>query len=163
MARLKGFWPFLGYTVGLFVALRLIHLVVPMLHPELHRGPYRVARIEEAPRHLGFSPLMPYYRPQRLGFRPVEITITQQPAPRVVLAWQGDNFLRLTEQRGTPYPVPAQSRPLDSRPGAHWWRDGETLHAVLEVQGIGITVETDLPERDFQRVVDTLRPFEDLR
>ena len=163
MDRLKGFWPFLGYTLGLFVALRLLHVAVPVLHPELHRGPYRVARIEETPQQLGFSPWVPYYRPQRLGLRPMEITITQQPAPRIVIAWQGDSFLRLTQQRGAPRPLPPHSRPLTSRPGAYWWRDKETLHAALQANDLWIAVETDLPERDFQRVVDTLRPFEELR
>ena len=160
MGRLKGIGSFLGFTLGLFLALRVVHIAVPLFYPTVIAGPFRLDDVEDAPKLLGFSPRLPFYRPERLGPRPVEITVTRQPYPRLVIAWQGDRFLRLSEQKGGPMPAyPVESPAVPGHPGSAWWQDDLTQHAVLQLDGLWIEMNTDLPQQDALRIIASLRPY----
>ena len=61
-----------------------------------------------------------FYRPEVLGTRPVHITVTRRPQPKLVVFWQAEHFLYLSEQRGggrrAPPPTSAQPNPLPRHP-----------------------------------------------
>lgn len=160
MARLRGLGSFLLVTVAVLLALRLLHVAVAALFPEVRPGPVIVRSLADVERRAGFAPLVPAYRPAALGARPAAITVTIGPAPGVVIVWRGEQYLSITEQRGGPVPDhPPTARALGDVPDSLWWSDG-TVHRVLVRRGeLWVTVETDLPSRDLRRIADTLRPY----
>jgi hypothetical protein len=163
MDRLRGIGSFLVVTVILLAALRLLHVGIPIFYPKVLTGPFSLDRIESVKEYTGFSPRLPFYRPEALGERPIYITVMRRPHSKVVIFWQGEHFLKLTEQQGGEIQLPGrESRPLAGHPEARWRLDGRTLEVVLEMDGLWIEIRTDLSLRDTQRIVDTLRPYEEL-
>lgn len=164
MARLKGIGSFLAIALGVFFALRLMHLGVPIFYPKVLGGPFSLDRIESVEEYTGFSPRLPFYRPEQLGARPVNITVTRRPYPKVVIFWQAEHFLYLAEQQGgKPSAHRSEDRQrLSGHPEAHWWQEGRTHHVLLKLDDLWIEIRTDLTARDVRRVVDTLRPYEEL-
>lgn len=164
MDRLKGIGSFLIIIVVLFVFLRLLHLTVPIFYPRVLTGPFSVDDVGSTPEYLGFSPLLPFYRPEQLGVRPVNITVTRRPHPKVVIFWQAEHFLYLAERQGGETPRhDAGDGPLPGHPDSAWWLDGRTHHVVMKQNDLWIELRTDLSLRDVQRIVDTLLPYEELR
>lgn len=148
--------------VGAF--LRLLHLGVPLLYPPVLAGPFSLETAEEAEEIVGFEPLMPFYRPEVLGTAPVNVTARRAPQPQLTVFWQGERFLVLTQRRGGPPPFArAESRPLPDHPEAQMWREGRTWRVVLPYRGLWIEIRTDLPEEDLHRLIETLRPYTELR
>lgn len=146
-----------------FGLLRLIHLVVPVFYPQVLSGPFSVTTFDEVEELAGFSPQLPFFRPQVLGTRPVHITVSRRPRPRVVTLWQAERFLRLEEQRGGELEgAPPTARPLPEHPDSLWWREGTTHHVQLRRDGLWIDLRTDLPLQDVERLVETLRPHEEM-
>lgn len=160
MGRLRGLGSFALITAGVLLALRLLHLGVPLLVPETRPGPFAVASLDEVQRRVGFAPLVPAYRPEVLGERPSTMTVSLGPQPTFVIAWRGERFLSVTQRRGGAMPAhPAASQPLASVPDSTWWRDGSLHRLVLKRGDFWIEVETDLPARDLERIADTLNPY----
>jgi hypothetical protein len=148
----------------LAVVLRLLHLGMPMLYPRVLQGPFSLEDVGEVERYADFSPLMPFFRPAELGPRPVHVTVYRQPVPRVVVFWQGDHFLYLEQSRGgEPPPVPADAEALAVGEGTRWWRHGRTRHVVSRRGGIWVEIRSDLDDRTVRRVLESLRPYEELR
>lgn len=147
----------------IFGLLRLLHLVVPIFYPRVLSGPFSLEELAEVEDYAGFSVQVPFYRPEELGTRPVHITVTRRPRPRASVFWQGEHFLYLSERRGgRPPRSPPDARPLEKHPDALWWREGSTHHVQLQRDGLWIELRTDLGMRDVERLVETLRPYEDL-
>ncbi len=160
---MKGLASLLVIAGGWLLLLRLVHLAVPAFYPAALTGPVSVDDFEAASRHAGFSPHLPYYRPQRLGERPVHITAVRRPYPRVVTFWRGERFLYLAEQEGGAVPARGvRGSPLADRPGSRTWRQGETHHVVLELDDRWIEIRTDLPRVEVERIVDSLTPYREL-
>lgn len=143
--------------------LRLLHVGLPLLYPRVLQGPFSLGDVAEAEAYAGFSPLVPFFRPQELGARPVHVTVFRSPQPRVVIFWQGEHFLHLDQRRGGEAPaVPAHAEALPVAGGARWWRQGRTRHVVLRRGGSWVEVRSDLDDRAVRRIVETLRPYEEL-
>lgn len=163
MNRFKGLVSFAVITALFFVALRLVHLVVPIFYPRVLSGPFSLDDLGTVEQYTGFSPRVPFYRPEELGTRPVTITVTRRPHPKVTIFWQGEHFLVLTEQRGGEAPPrPVETWPLERHPEAAAWREGATTWVQLERDGLWIEVRTDLSTTDVERIVDSLRPYAEL-
>lgn len=163
--RIRGLVTFVVLATVFFALLRVVHLVVPVFYPQVLSGPFSVESFDEVEELAGFSPRLPFYRPEVLGTRPVNITVTRRPQPKVVVFWQAEHFLYLSEQRGgrpERAPASAQPKPLPRHPDARWWREGDTNHVQLERDGLWIELRTDLPLQDVERLVETLRPYEEL-
>jgi len=154
---------FVVLAVIFFALLRLVHLVVPIFYPQVLSGPFSVTDFDEVEEVAGFSPRLPFFRPEVLGSRPVNITVTRRPRPRMVAVWQAERFLRLEEQRGGTLPgAPPSARPLPRHPDSQWWQEGGTHHVQLQRDGLWIDLRTDLPLQDVERLVETLRPHEEM-
>lgn len=154
---------FAGILAGVLLALRLLHLALPLLYPPVLAGPFSLNELAEVERYTGFEPLVPFYRPEVLGSGPVTITARRRPQPQVVVFWQGRRFLYLSERRGGPEPrVSPDARPLPAHPESQWWREGRTHRVVWPIDGLWIEIRTDLPEQDLHRLVETLRPYGEL-
>ncbi len=163
MDRLKGIGSFLFVTVILFAVLRLAHVVIPVFYPKVLTGPFSLDRVEAVEEYTGFAPRVPFYRPEKLGAFPVSITVTRRPYPRVVIYWQGEHFLRITEQQGGEIrPAAPATRPHEDHPEETWRREGRTHEIVLKMDNLWIEVRTDLSEEDARRIVNTLRPYDEL-
>jgi hypothetical protein len=148
----------------LALLLRLLHLGLPLAYPRVLQGPFSVADLGAVEEYAGFSPLVPFFRPQQLGPQPVYVTVFRRPRPRVVALWQGEHFLFLEQTQGGPAPpVPPDAHPLAVPGGASAWRHGRTLHVVARREGLWIVLRTDLDERAARRLVETLRRQRDLR
>lgn len=163
--RLRAVVSFVILAAIFFALLRVVHLAVPVFYPQVLSGPFSVESFDEVEELAGFSPLVPFFRPEVLGAGPVHITVTRRPQPKVVVFWQAEHFLYLSEQRGgRPGRPPAsvQPKPLPRHPDARWWQEGDTHHVRLERDGLWIELRTDLPLPDVDRVVETLRPYEEL-
>jgi hypothetical protein len=160
MARVKDLVSFVLILAGMLLALRAVHVVVPMLFADSRSGPVSLTRLEDVQRHAGFAPLVPAYRPEALGERPAQLTVTRAPYPTFSIVWRGERYLALTQRRGGASPShPATSVELADVPGSLWWWDGGAHHLVLRRDDFWIVIETDLPQRDLRRIADTLRPF----
>lgn len=168
MSRLRGIASLLVITGVLFLALRALHVGIPVLYPRVLRGPFSLGSLAEVEGYTGFSPLVPFFRPQTLGPEPVNVTATRPPRAQVVVFWQGDRFLYLEEREGggaPPVPEHARSWILEGPAASgenHWWRQGRTIYAVTRRGDLWIEVRTDLSDDDTRRVVETLRPYREL-
>jgi len=163
MERIRGVVSFVILATIFFALLRLVHLVVPVFYPGVLSGPFSVDGFEEVEELAGFSPRLPFYRPEVLGTRPVNITVTRRPQPKVVVFWQAEHFLYLSQRRGgRPLRPPPAAAPLPRHPDALWWREGDTRHVQLQRDDLWIELRTDLPLQDVERLVETLRPYEEL-
>ncbi len=163
MDRLKSLASLLVIVGCWLLLLRLLHLAVPAFYPAALTGPISVDDFEAAGRYLGFSPRLPFYRPARLGSRPIHITVTRRPHPRVVTFWQGEHFLYLAEQEGGPAPSRGvRGSPLEGHSGSRTWREGKTHHVVLRLDDRWVEIRTDLALADVERIVDTLTAYRDL-
>lgn len=160
VARLSGLGSFLLIAGAVFLALRVLHVATPLFFPGTRPGPVVVASLDDARRHAGFAPLVPAYHPASLGERPVSLTVTLQPGPRIVIVWQGEHHLSLVQRRGGGAPDhPAISRPLGDVPDSRWWTEGPRHHLILKRGDLWVELVTDLPSRDLKRLADTLRPY----
>lgn len=161
MARLKGLPAFLLITAAVFVALRGLHVAVPLVFPTTRQGEIIVMRLEDVQSQVGFAPLVPAYRPAVLGDQPPRITIQLSPTPTFEIEWRGpEHDLLVSQRRGGPSPVMAPlARPLDDVPNATWWVAGQRSHLVLQRDGFWIEIETSLPPRELRRFADTLTAF----
>ena len=161
MARLKGLPAFLLITAGVFVALRGLHVAVPLVFPETRQGAITVTRLEDVQPQVGFAPLVPAYRPAVLGDQAPRMTIRLSPTPAFEIQWRGaEHDLVVSQRRGGPRPVIAPlGRPLDGVPNSTWWVAGQRSHLVLQRDGFWIEMETSLPPRELRRFADTLTAF----
>lgn len=161
MARLKEIASFLVITAVVFVVLRGLHLVVPIVFPETRQGPITVERLEDVRRQVGFAPLLPAYRPAILGDHPGEMTIELSPVPTFRTVWRGqEHDLMLTHRRGGPDPVtPPLARPLEGVPNAKWWIAGGRSYLVISRDEFWIELDTSLPSRELRRFADTLTAY----
>lgn len=164
MDRLKAIGSFAAVVVVVVFLLRLLHVAIPAFYPKVLMGPFSLDSIEAAPEYLGFSPRMPFYRPEQLGVHPVHITVTRRPYPKIVVFWQAEHYLYLAEQQGGPAPrAGADDAPMPGRPEGTWSRDGRAVQVVLRRDDLWVEVRTDLSVQDVQRIVDSLTPYEQLR
>lgn len=161
MDRLRGLGSFVLIAAGVLGALRLAHHTIPAVFPETRQGAIAVGDLDEARRRAGFAPLVPAYRPEELGERPSEMTVTLSPYPTFAITWRSNGrFLSVTQRRGGPRPaVPPLVRPLDGLAGSAWWVEEASTHLVLSRDGFWIHVVTSLPARDLRRIADTLTPY----
>lgn len=163
MGRLKDITGFLVLALGLFAALRVLHVALPIFYPQMLTGPFRVESPAAAHGYLGFAPRLPFYRPQQLGPRPLDVTVARRPHPEIVILWKAERFLRLTERKGGDPPmIAATGQSLPGHPDAVVWGDRHTRRVVLKIDDLWIELDTDLSERDVLRLIDTLKPDETL-
>lgn len=168
MARWRGVLSLLVIAGALFLLLRALHLGIPVVYPKVLQGPFSLESVAEVEEYAGFSPLVPFFRPESLGERPIHVTVTRRPRSRVTIFWQGERFLRLEERAGgAPPPVPENARAWELRTAgapdeAHWWRQGRTVHAVARRGDHWVEIRTDLTDDDARRIVETLRPYREL-
>jgi len=162
MAGLRRWASFLLLAAGLFLGLRLLHVGLPLVSPQVPAAPRRLADPALARRYTGFSAWLPFYRPAKLGARPVEVVVTHRPDPALHVVWRGERFLVLDQRRRAPSP-PAAARPLAGRPGAVEWQEGAVRRAQLRAGDLVIDVATDLELADLERLVASLTPVERLR
>jgi hypothetical protein len=145
------------------VLLRLVHVGVPLFYPKVLQGPFSLGDVGEVEEYAGFSPLVPFFRPQQLGLRPAYVTVFRRPVPRVVVFWQGEHFLLLEQRRGGEPPVVAADAEALAVPGgARWWRQGRTRHVVTRRGGLWVELRSDLDDASVRRIVETLRPYREL-
>lgn len=163
MDRLRHIAIFLVITAVVFGALRLLHLGIPMFSTRFLAGPFKLERVDLVAQYTGFSPRLPFYRPEQLGPAPIDITVSRRPHPKVVILWQGEHFLYLAEQQGgdTP-PRPSGADVLPGHPDSSWVQQGGVHRVIVKVDDLWIELRTDLSSSDVQRIVDTLRPYEAL-
>ncbi len=160
MARLKGLGSFLFITAIMLIVLRGLHAGVPLFVADARPGPFTFADLGDVEPRLGFAPLVPAYRPARLGDRPARIDGWFAPEPTVIIEWRGDGRLAITQQRGgRPPDGPPTAQPLSGVAGSRWWQDGPTAHLILERDGIWLAIETDLPVSELRRLADTMTPY----
>lgn len=146
MDRLKGLGSFVVITAIVFLSLRLVHVATPMVFPSTRIGPIEVASLDGVQRLIGFAPIVPAYRPARLGDRPARITVAFSPRPTFTVTWQADGqFLTVTQRQGGPRP--------DEPPIS------QTHRLIVERGGFWIEIETSLPASELQRFADTLSVF----
>jgi hypothetical protein len=162
MTGLRGFASFLALAAGLALGLRTLHVALPLVSPQVPAAPRRLADPALARRHTGFSAWLPFYRPERLGARPVEVLVTHRPDPALRIVWRGERLLVLEQRRRFPAPPPS-ARPLAGRRGALAWQEGGLRRARLRVGELEIDVATDLELADLERLVASLTPLERLR
>jgi hypothetical protein len=157
MDRLKGLLSFAVIAAGVLLALRLLHLALPVVFPETRQGPIAVLDWDEARRRAGFAPIVPAYHPSSLGDRPTSISVLLSPEPAILVVWrQGAEYLSLTQRR-TPKPeTPPLATPLPDVPDSLWWMAGSQNHLVVWRVGFWIEMSTSLPARDLKRFADTL-------
>jgi hypothetical protein len=160
MARLTGIASFLVITAAVFAGLRGLHVVVPIVFPETQQGPVTVARLEDVRRQVGFTPILPAYRPEILGDHPGDMTIEFSPAPTFRAVWRGrEHDLALTQRRGGSDPdIPPLARPLEGVPNGMWWAANGRHFLVIRRGEFWITLDTSLPARELRRFADTLTP-----
>jgi hypothetical protein len=161
MARLTGLRSFIVITGIVLIGLRLLHLGVPLVFPNTRSGPIALANLSDVERRAGFAPLIPAYRPAELGNAPTSITVSFNPRPTFAIVWQqGDQFLSVTEWRGSAKPDESPiCRPLDGVENSSWWMEGDRAHLILAREGYWVTIVTTLPERDLARLADTLTRY----
>lgn len=168
MNRLRGIVSLLVLAAVLWLALRAIHVGLPLVYPQVLRGPFSLASLAEVEEYTGFSPLVPFFRPEVLGEQPVHVTVSRPPGASVTVFWQAERFLLLAEREGGGRPVvpeDAGSWPLRGPAAAgenRWWRRGRTIYAVARRGELWIELRTDLPAEDARRVVESLRPYREL-
>jgi hypothetical protein len=160
MVRLKGLGSFVVIATIVLVALRALHVGVPLFVPGARPGPFTLASLDDVPRYAGFAPIVPAYHPASLGDRPASITVWLSPRPTVAIVWSGEHTLLLTEHQGGEMPNHAAiSQPFTDVPDSLWWQDGARCHLVLKRGELWIEMETDLDERDLRRFADTLSRY----
>lgn len=167
-----GLGSLLVLVCGLALGLRLLHLAIPSLLPEVLPGPFHPERTDEVAALTGWEPWLPFYRPESLGGRPLLITIDRRPSPRVVMRWRGSHWLELEEHiRGAADP-PIDGEPLDTPfPAWIWSANGHLRARALPTPLRGraneplraLELSTDLPRRDLERLIRSLRPADQLR
>lgn len=163
MGRLKGFLSLVVIAGVFFLAIRVVHLVVPLFYPPVLAGPFSVEELADVEEYTGFSPLAPFYRPEELGQSPVNITAERRPRPRVTVFWHGKRFLYLDQRLdGDRPPVPADTRSFPVLEEGVRWLEGETRYAVGKRGEFWVTIRTDLDDEDLRRIAETLRPLEEL-
>jgi hypothetical protein len=161
MDRLKGVFSFLAVAAGVLLALRGVHLAVPLFFPETRQGPIEVATLDEVRPRLGFAPIIPAYRPAVLGERPDRITIRFGPPATFEIRWEeGDRYLVVTQHQGGPKPAhPPIARPFDDVADSTWWEEGNRNRLILARDGFWMELDTNLPARELRRFVDTLAVY----
>lgn len=163
MDRLKGLLSLVVIAGIFFLGIRVIHLVIPLFYPQVLSGPFSVEELGAVEEYTGFSPLVPFYRPESLGHHPVYITAERRPRPAVTIFWHGDRFLYLEERLDGRAPrTPADTRPFPVLDEGTRWSEGETLHAVGKRGDFWVTIRTDLGDEDLRRIAETLRPLQEL-
>jgi hypothetical protein len=168
MSRLRGLVSLVVLAALLWLALRAIHVGIPLVYPQVLRGPFSLDSLAEVEDYTRFSPLVPFFRPEVLGEQPVHVTVTRPPRAEVVVFWQAERFLRLAEREGGERPaVPHDARTWTLRgPAAagenHWWQRGRTVYAVARRGELWIELRTDLSSDDARRIVESLRRYRDL-
>lgn len=163
MSRLGGFASFVLIVALFWFALRLVHLLVPLAYPVVLQGPFSLDDAAAVEQYCGFSPLVPFYRPEVLGESPINITAYRRP-PRVVFFWQGGRFLRIEQTLAGEMPeVPADAVPFAGLDDAVSWQRGEAVHAVARIEPFVVELRTDLPIEDARRILDSMRPYDELR
>ena len=160
MARLKGVASFAVIVAVVLGALRLVHVVAPLLFADTRPGPFELGSLDEVQRRVGFAPLVPGYRPAALGEQPPRLSGARSPYASVEMVWRGERYLTLSERRGGQAPDhPPTSRPLTAVADSLWWSESGVHHAILRRDELWISIETDLPSGDLRRLADTLTPY----
>jgi hypothetical protein len=160
MARLRGVASFVVIAAVVLGVLRLVYVVVPLIFADLRPGPFELESLDEVERHVGFSPLVPAYRPIALGTEPPRLSGARSPYASVVMVWRGERYLTVSERRGGRAPDhPPTSRPLTAVADSLWWSERGVHHAILRRDGLWVSIETDLPSGDLRRLADTLTPY----
>ena len=161
MDRLKGLTSLVLITAGVMAGLRVVHVTVPLVFPETRLGPVAVASLDEGAHRVGFSPMLPAYRPASLGTEPSSMKVTPSPRPTFDIVWQQSaDYLRVRQRREGQTPEhPPLSQPLTDVPDSLWWTDGTRSHLLLSRNGFWIEIETTLPARELRRFADTLTAY----
>jgi hypothetical protein len=145
-----------------FGGLWIVHVTVPIFYPEALRGPFVIENIEEAERYSGYSPLAPFYRPEKLGQRPISITVTRRPHGKVVVFWQGEKFLYLSQELDSQKQVHrSDRRSFPDHGDTTWWQEGSTHYLQFRKDDLWLEMRTDLSEQEIGRILDTLRPVKE--
>ena len=161
MDRLKGVGSFVAITLLVLGSLRAVHVVTPLLFPATRLGPIDVRDLGEVRRLAGFTPLLPAYRPSRLGAAPESMQVTLSPRPTFRVTWRaGRDVLTVAQYQGGSRPAQSPvSESLIDVPDSEWWMDGDLCHLVLERGAFWVEIQTSLSPAELKRFADTLSPF----
>ena len=160
MARLKGVPSFVLIAAVVLGALCLVHVAAPLILADTRPGPFELGSLDEVERRVGFSPLVPAYRPAALCEEPPRLTGARNPYASLAMRWRGERYLVISERRGGPAPDhPPTSRPLTAVTDSLWWSERGVHHAILRRGELWVSIETDLPSGDLRRLADTLTAY----
>lgn len=164
MTKLKGLPSLIVIVTVVWLAMRAIHVLLPIIQPEVLTGPFVLESLSEAQAITGFSPPIPLYHPEALGIEPVTILAERRPEAQVTIVWRDQNFLELVERPAgsPPFSVPEDAELIEDRQ-VHLWSRGDIVHAAGNVKGVQLSLRTDLTREDAMRVVSTLLPLEEVK
>ncbi len=158
MARLKGIGSLLAIVIGVLLALRLVHVMLPIVYPLSDPGPFVLDRIEQVGRYAGFEPYVPFYRPELLGTAPPQIVVTRVQEAEVTLSWSGRHSLVIKQRPAVAKPrAVAAAERVEGIDDAFWWANGATTEAMVWRSGIAISLRSDLPREQLRRVILSLK------
>lgn len=158
MARLKGLVSLLAITVGVLLALRLLHLALPLVYPPSNPGPFVLNRVEQVAAYAGFEPYVPFYRPELLGTQAPRIVVTRVEFAQVTMSWSGRHSLEIVQRLAATRPrVPAAALPMEGVDEVQWWADGPSTSAMAWRGGVAVALRSDLPREQLRRVILSLK------
>lgn len=158
MARLKGAVSLIAITAGVLLALRLLHLALPIVYPLSNPGPFVLDRVEQVAPYAGFEPYVPFYRPELLGEAPPRIVVTRVEFAQVTMSWSGQHSLEIVQQLAATRPrVPAAAQPMEGVDEVQWWADGPDTSAMVWRDGVAVALHSDLPREQLRRVILSLK------
>lgn len=164
MVKLKGLPSLLLIVATVWIVMRAVHFLLPVLQPEVLPGPFVLERLSEVEAITGFSARLPLYHPEELGTEPGLIRAAREPQPEATIVWRDERFLELLERpaEAPAFEVPDDAELLEDRQ-LHLWRRGAVVYAAGTVRGINFRLRTDLSREDVLRIVSTLVPLTEVR
>lgn len=164
MGKLKGLPTLLVIVAVVWLLIRAVHLLLPVIKPEVLPGPFFLDHLSEVEPVTGFSARLPLYHPEPLGTEPTMIRASRSPEREVMIVWRNERFLELVERPSDskPFDAPADAEGIDDHSVLVWNR-GEVVCMTTTLRGIHLSLRTDLSREDALRIVSTMVPLEEVR
>lgn len=164
MEKLKGLSSLIVIVLVVWGVMRIVHVIVPVMKPEVLPGPFTLESLSEVEPITGFSARLPLYHPERLGRAPATIIASRRPRSEVTIVWRKERFLELIERAedDEPFEYPDDAVAEGDDP-LHLWKRGEIVYLTGTRRGVHLRLRTNLTREDALRVVSTLVPLEEVR
>ncbi len=98
MTKLKGLPSLILIVATVWIAMRAVHFLLPVLQPEVLPGPFVLDDLSEVEAITGFPARLPLYHPEELGTAPTLIRAVREPQPEATIVWRDERFLELVER-----------------------------------------------------------------